>query len=75
MRSRDLEAAAARDEGGRRILEQVVEVAAGGAPQLQHVAEAARGDEGGARAVPSRMALVTTVVACDSSPTSAGFTP
>ena len=47
----DLEAAAARDESAGRILEQVVEVAAGGAPQLQDVAEAARGDERGARAV------------------------
>ena len=41
----DLEAAPARDERGRRILEQVVEVGAGGAPELQNVAEAAGGDE------------------------------
>ena len=47
----DLEAAAARDQRGRRVLEQVVEVGARRAPQLQHVAEAARGDERGARAL------------------------
>ena len=41
----DLEAAAARDQNGRRVLEQVVEIAARRAPQLQHVAEAARGHQ------------------------------
>ena len=47
----DLEAAVARNERRRRVLEQVVEVGAGRAAQLQHVAEAARGDERGARAL------------------------
>jgi hypothetical protein len=46
----DLIAVPARNEGGGRILEQVVKIGPGGAPQLQHVAEPARGDEGGARA-------------------------
>ena len=47
----DLEAPAARDEHGRPVLEQVVEVAAGAAAELQHVAEAARRDEGGVGAL------------------------
>jgi hypothetical protein len=44
-----LEAAAARDQDGRCVLEQVVEVAARGAAQLQDIAEAARRHKGGAR--------------------------
>ena len=41
----DLEAAAARHQHRRGVLEQVVEVRAGRAAQLQHVAEALGGDE------------------------------
>ena len=46
----DLEAPAARDEGRRRVLEEVIEVGTRRAPQLQHIAEAARGNERRARA-------------------------
>ena len=42
----DLEAPPPRDEDRRRVLEEVVEVRARGAPELEHVAEAARRDEG-----------------------------
>ena len=47
----DLETAAAGNEGGGRILEEVVEVGARGAAQLQHVAKAAGAHEGGAGAL------------------------
>ena len=47
----DLETVAARDQHGRRVLEKVVEIGAGGSAQFQDVAEAARGDKGGARAL------------------------
>ena len=46
---RDLEAAAARDQSGGCVLKQVVEVPPSGAAQLEHVTEAARGHESGAR--------------------------
>jgi hypothetical protein len=45
----DLEPAAAWNERGWRILEQVVKVGPRRAPQLQHIAETARGDERRAR--------------------------
>jgi hypothetical protein len=46
-----LEAEVAWHQGRRRVLEEVVETGAGRAPELQHVATAARGDERGARAL------------------------
>jgi hypothetical protein len=47
----DLVAAAAGNERGGRVLEEVVKVRPRRAPQLQHVAEAARGDSARAGAV------------------------
>jgi len=69
-----LEAAPARDQGRRRVLEQVIEIGPRRAPQLQHVAEAAGRDQRGARAFFLEDGVVTTVVACDSRPTSEGAT-